>query len=107
MHGRGRPRTTPGADAQRNRDRVLGVARTASAAGRTPTLEATAREAGVGIGPLYRHYPTREALIEAVYRTEPAEGSVRHRSLCARRHPVGFGVVAGPRSRRVLGQGFQ
>lgn len=33
-------------------------------------LEAIAREAGVGIGTLYRHFPTREALVEAVYRAE-------------------------------------
>jgi AcrR family transcriptional regulator len=58
------------ADAQRNRDRLLEVAAHAFAAGEDPTLEAIAREAGVGIGTLYRHFPTREALVEAAYRSE-------------------------------------
>ena len=61
------------ADAQRNRERLLGVAFRAFAAGDgAVTLEAVAREAGVGIGTLYRHFPTREALVEAVYRNELA-----------------------------------
>jgi AcrR family transcriptional regulator len=61
------------ADAQRNRDRLLEVAvRALSADGPDVTLEAIAREAGVGIGTLYRHFPTREALIEATYRNELA-----------------------------------
>ena len=60
------------ADAQRNRDRLLEVAAHAFAAGEDPTLEAIAREAGVGIGTLYRHFPTREALVEAAYRNELA-----------------------------------
>src|SRR3954471_4467979 len=58
------------ADAQRNRDRLLEVAAHAFAAGGDPTLEGIAREAGVGIGTLYRHFPTREALVEAAYRNE-------------------------------------
>jgi AcrR family transcriptional regulator len=58
------------ADAQRNRDRLLEVAAHAFAAGGDVTLEAIAREAGVGIGTLYRHFPTREALVEAAYRNE-------------------------------------
>jgi AcrR family transcriptional regulator len=41
-----------------------------SAGGSDASLEAVAREAGVGIGTLYRHFPTREALYEAVYRRE-------------------------------------
>ena len=61
------------ADAQRNRDRLLEVAvRAFSAEGPDVTLEAVAREAGVGIGTLYRHFPTREALVEAAYRNELA-----------------------------------
>lgn len=58
-------------DAQRNRKRLVEVARRAftSGAGKV-SLEAIAREAGVGIGTLYRHFPTREALVEAVYRAE-------------------------------------
>ncbi len=59
------------ADAQRNRQRLLEVARRSfSADGDKVTLEAIAREAGVGIGTLYRHFPTREVLVEAVYRAE-------------------------------------
>lgn len=57
------------ADACRNRDRLLEVASAAFAErGIEASLEAIAKEAGVGIGTLYRHYPTRDALIEAVYR---------------------------------------
>nr|WP_205648443.1 TetR/AcrR family transcriptional regulator [Acuticoccus kandeliae] len=59
------------ADAKRNRDRLLNVAARAFATdGVDTSLEGIAREAGVGIGTLYRHFPTREALIEAVYRRE-------------------------------------
>lgn len=59
------------ADAQRNRDRLLDVAvRALADGGADVTLEAIAREAGVGIGTLYRHFPTREALVEAAYRNE-------------------------------------
>ncbi|MGI8751179.1 MAG: TetR/AcrR family transcriptional regulator [Acidimicrobiales bacterium] len=59
------------ADAQRNRQRLLEVARRAFAAGDGKVaLESIAKEAGVGIGTLYRHFPTREALVEAVYRNE-------------------------------------
>lgn len=58
-------------DAQRNRDRLLEVAVLAfSAGGAEPTLESIAAQAGVGIGTLYRHFPTREALIDAAYRNE-------------------------------------
>src|SRR5882757_2383537 len=61
------------ADAQRNRDRLLEVAvRAFSDGGADITLDAIAKEAGVGIGTLYRHFPTREALIEATYRNELA-----------------------------------
>jgi AcrR family transcriptional regulator len=61
------------ADAQRNRDRLLEVAVQAfSHDGPDVTLDAIAREAGVGIGTLYRHFPTREALIDAAYRSELA-----------------------------------
>ena len=61
----------PRSDALRNRDRVLEAARTVfSAGGSEASLEAVAKAAGVGIGTLYRHFPTREALFEAVYRRE-------------------------------------
>ncbi|MGW4061431.1 TetR/AcrR family transcriptional regulator [Amycolatopsis sp. NPDC004747] len=57
-------------DARRNRDKLVAAARAAFAAGGGVALEAVAREAGVGIGTLYRHFPTREALVEAVYAAE-------------------------------------
>jgi AcrR family transcriptional regulator len=61
----------PRADAIRNRERVLAAAKAVfSAGGPEASLEAVARAAGVGIGTLYRHFPTREALFEAVYRRE-------------------------------------
>lgn len=59
------------ADAQRNRDRLIEVAAAAFAAhGVDASLEEIARRAGVGIGTLYRHFPTREHLVEVVYRRE-------------------------------------
>lgn len=61
----------PRADALRNRERVLEAAKAVfSAGGPDASLEAVAKEADVGIGTLYRHFPTREALFEAVYRHE-------------------------------------
>jgi AcrR family transcriptional regulator len=61
----------PRADAIRNHEYVLEAAKAVfSAGGPDASLEAVARRAGVGIGTLYRHFPTREALFEAVYRRE-------------------------------------
>ena len=61
----------PRADAQRNRERILEVAKEAFArSGADTSLDDIAKQAGVGPGTLYRHFPTREALLEAVYRTE-------------------------------------
>lgn len=61
----------PRRDAQRNRERILEVARPAfSLSGAHTSLDDIAREAGVGPGTLYRHFPTREQLLEAVYRSE-------------------------------------
>jgi AcrR family transcriptional regulator len=63
----------PRADARRNRERLLEVAvRSLSRGGPDLTLDAIAKEAGVGIGTLYRHFPTREALVDAAYRNELA-----------------------------------
>lgn len=57
------------ADAQRNRERLLEVAAKAFAQdGVNASLEDIARNAGVGVGTLYRHFPTRDALVEAVFR---------------------------------------
>jgi AcrR family transcriptional regulator len=59
------------AHARRNRENLVAAARAAfTAADDTVPLEGIARDAGVGIGTLYRHFPTREALVEAVYSAE-------------------------------------
>ena len=56
------------ADAARNRDTLLAVATRVFATSETePSMRAIAREAGVGIATLYRHFPTRESLVDAVY----------------------------------------
>ncbi|MFB9463438.1 TetR/AcrR family transcriptional regulator [Streptomyces cinereospinus] len=66
--GTGRPIR---AHARRNREKLIAAARAAfAAADDTVPLEGIARDAGVGIGTLYRHFPTREALVEAVYGAE-------------------------------------
>ena len=58
-------------DAQRNRERILEVAKEAfTRFGTDASLDEIAKQAGVGAGTLYRHFPTRDALIEAVYRSE-------------------------------------
>ena len=77
------------ADARRNRERLVTAATAAfTARRRTVALETIARDAGVGIGTLYRHFPTREALVEAVYRAELAEVSAWLPS-SLKRHPPG------------------
>jgi AcrR family transcriptional regulator len=61
----------PRTDALRNRERILEAAKAAfTRSGADASLDDIAKEAGVGPGTLYRHFPTRDALIEAVYRTE-------------------------------------
>jgi AcrR family transcriptional regulator len=60
----------PRTDAQRNRERVLEVAKAAfTRSGADASSDDIAKQAGVGPGTLYRHFPTRDALIEAVYHT--------------------------------------
>src|SRR5579863_2179624 len=64
-------RRRPRADAQRNRERILDVARLAFARhGANASLDDVAKQVGVGPGTLYRHFPTREDLLQAVYRAE-------------------------------------
>ena len=59
------------ADAARNRGALLAVAtRVFASAGAEPSMRAIAREAGVGIATLYRHFPTRESLVGAVYQDQ-------------------------------------
>ena len=81
----------PRADARRNRERLLEGARAAFAAGRETgqpvALEQVARQAGVGIGTLYRHFPSREALVEALYREEVEQLCASVDTLLARMRP--------------------
>ena len=77
------------ADAVRNRERVLEAAKAVfSQGGPEASLEAVARRAGVGIGTLYRHFPSREALYEAVYRREVEQLVELARHLGATAAPV-------------------
>ncbi|MFK4489380.1 TetR/AcrR family transcriptional regulator [Bradyrhizobium sp. USDA 336] len=79
----------PRADAVRNRERVLEAAKLVfSAGGSEASMEAVAKRAGVGIGTLYRHFPTREALFEAVYRREVEQLSELAEQLKNARDPV-------------------
>jgi AcrR family transcriptional regulator len=80
-----RPRT----DAQRNRERILEVAKEAFArSGATTSLDDVAKQAGVGAGTLYRHFPTRDALLEAVYRTEVEKLAAAQRKLAQDLAPI-------------------
>lgn len=79
----------PRADAVRNRERVLEAAKAVfSAGGPEASLEAVAKRAGVGIGTLYRHFPTREDLFEAVYRREVEQLSELAEQLKNAKDPV-------------------
>ena len=65
------PRRKPRTDAQRNRERILEAAKVAfTRAGANASLDDIAKQAGVGPGTLYRHFPTREELLKAVYEAE-------------------------------------
>ena len=76
-------------DAQRNRERILEVAKEAFArSGANTSLDDVARQAGVGAGTLYRHFPTRDALLEAVYHTEVAKLAAAERELSEKLPPV-------------------
>jgi AcrR family transcriptional regulator len=77
------------ADAQRNRERILEVAKEAfSRFGANTSLDDIAKQAGVGPGTLYRHFPTRSALLEAVYRTEVGKLVAAERKFAADKPPV-------------------
>lgn len=72
----------PRADAARNREQLLAVAtRVFASAGTEPSMRAIAREAGVGIATLYRHFPTKESLVDAVYRSQVARLTTGARAL--------------------------
>ena len=85
-HTTTRPRR---ADARRNCERIVAAARAAVAdRGGDVVLEDVAREAGVGIGTLYRHFPTRQALLEAVFLDEIRDLEVRGAELAAEPSPL-------------------
>lgn len=76
------------ADARENRQRLIAAAREAFAGGDAVPLEAIAQRAGVGIGTLYRHFPQREALVEAVYRDQIEDLRAGADALLASRAPA-------------------
>ena len=79
----------PRADAQRNRARLLAVAtREFTRSGANASLEDIAKQAAVGPGTLYRHFPTREALLQAVYRSELERLAAAERTLAQTMTPV-------------------
>jgi AcrR family transcriptional regulator len=83
------PTRKPRADAQRNRDRILEVAKEAFArSGADASLDDIAKQAGVGAGTLYRHFPSRDELLEAVYRTEVAKLAAAEQKFAETMSPI-------------------
>ena len=79
----------PRADAQRNRERILSVAKQAfTQYGVNVSLDDVARQAAVGAGTLYRHFPTRDSLLEAVYRTEVEKLALAEKQLTETLPPI-------------------
>ena len=79
----------PRADAQRNRERILEVAKEAfTRSGANTSLDDIAKQAAVGAGTLYRHFPTREELLEAVYRTEMEKLAAAEREFALSMPPI-------------------
>ena len=79
----------PRADAARNREQLLAVAtRVFGSADAEPSMRAIAREAGVGIATLYRHFPTRESLVDAVYQDQVARLTTGARDLLGQLSPA-------------------
>ncbi len=79
----------PRTDAQRNRERILEVAKEAfTRSGADTSLDDIAKQAEVGPGTLYRHFPTRDALLEAVYRIEVEKLAAAERELSQKLPPV-------------------
>ncbi|MFN7997621.1 MAG: TetR/AcrR family transcriptional regulator [Bryobacteraceae bacterium] len=79
----------PRTDAQRNRERILEVAKDAfTRRGANASLEDIAAQAAVGPGTLYRHFPTRDDLIEAVYRTEVEKLAAAERKFAEALPPI-------------------
>jgi AcrR family transcriptional regulator len=83
------PPRKPRADARRNRERILKVAKDAfTRSGANISLDDVAKQAGIGAGTLYRHFPTRDALLEAVYRTEVEKLAAAERKYAETMSPV-------------------
>ncbi len=83
------PSRKPRSDVARNRELLLQAAREVFGSGSAgASLEAVARRAGVGIGTLYRHFPTREALFETVYRYEVDQLAALAETLAKEAGPV-------------------
>lgn len=79
----------PRTDAQRNRERILEVAKEAfTRFGADASLDDIAKQAGVGPGTLYRHFPARDLLIEAVYRSEVEKLAAAERKFAETMAPV-------------------
>jgi AcrR family transcriptional regulator len=79
----------PRADAQRNRERILEIAKEAfTRLGANISLDDVAKRAGVGAGTLYRHFPTREVLLEEVYRTEVEKLAAAERKFVETMPPI-------------------
>ncbi len=79
----------PRADAQRNRERILEIAKNAfTQSGANISLDDVAKQAGIGAGTLYRHFPTRDALLEAVYRTEVEKLAAAQRKFTETMAPI-------------------
>jgi AcrR family transcriptional regulator len=77
------------ADALRNRERILEIAKEAfTRSGVNISLDDLARQAGIGAGTLYRHFPTRDALLEAVYRTEVEKLAAAEREFSETMPPI-------------------
>jgi AcrR family transcriptional regulator len=79
----------PRSDAQKNRGRILEVAKEAfTRSGANTSLDDIAKQAGVGPGTLYRHFPTRDELLEAVYRTEVEKLAAAERNFAETLPPI-------------------
>jgi AcrR family transcriptional regulator len=79
----------PRTDAQRNRERILEVAKEAfTRFGADASLDDIAKQTGVGAGTLYRHFPTRDTLIEAVYRSEVEKLAAAERKFAETMPPI-------------------
>jgi AcrR family transcriptional regulator len=83
------PARKPRADAERNRERILEAAKEIfSRDGATASLDDIVRQAGIGPGTLYRHFPTRDDLIEAVYRSEVEKLAAAEQRFAATMPPI-------------------